>query len=69
MLAAWSHQTTAAGGRKEKLVWELRRVVREFLRVSLSQHYGEEPFWRPDVLAAWSHQTTAAGGRKKRHFF
>ena len=33
MLAAWSHQTTAAGSRKK--IQEFRRDVREFLWISL----------------------------------
>ena len=37
MLAAWSHQTTAAGDRKRDFFsWEFRRDVRHFLWIRLS---------------------------------
>ena len=35
MLAAWSHQTTTAGGRQKTFFLEFRRDVGEFLWISL----------------------------------
>ena len=78
MLAAWSHQTTTAGGRQKTFFLGIQKGRWGVFVDKLAQRFGTQLgavlLWRRVrsgglMLAAWSHQTTAAGGRKKRHFF
>ena len=77
MLAAWGHQTTAAGGRNKTFFSRNSdRTLGSFLdkfEHSFGTQLGPVLLWRRVrsgglMLAAWSYQTTAAGGRKKNIF-